>query len=55
MRFRICRKEARETGLWLRMIHPGENEVVRAEQARLNDEAGQLVKIYSTIIKRLNG
>ena len=55
MRFRICRKEARETGLWLRLINPGDNEATIAEQARLNDEALQLVKIYSAIIKRLGG
>ncbi len=55
MRFRICRKAARESGLWLRLINPGENEFPRAEQARLNDEAAQLVRIYSTIINRLGG
>jgi len=55
MRFRICRKEARETGLWLRLISPGENESLKAEQVRLNGETVQLVKIYSTIINRLSG
>ncbi|HRI82185.1 MAG TPA: four helix bundle protein [Opitutaceae bacterium] len=55
MRFRICRKEARESGLWIRLINPGDTESLRTEQARLNDEATQLVKIYSTIINRLGG
>lgn len=55
MRFRICRKEARETGLWLRLINPGDNEALKAEQVRLNGETVQLVKIYSTIINRLGG
>lgn len=31
MRFRICRKEARETGLWLRLINPDENELLKVE------------------------
>ncbi len=55
MKFRICRKEARETGLWIRLLDWGRDEAVDAEQARLNDESSQLVKIYSTIIIRLGG
>lgn len=55
MRFRICRKEAREAGLWIRLIDAGESESTATEQACLNDESAQLVKIYSTIIKRLGG
>lgn len=53
MRFRICRKEARETGLWLRLIAVGESADLQREQVRLTDEAAQLVKIYSVIIKKL--
>lgn len=55
MRFRICRKEARESGLWLRLISAGESEALQAEQVRLNDESAQLVRIYSAIIKKLGG
>ncbi|MBC8010375.1 MAG: four helix bundle protein [Burkholderiales bacterium] len=55
MKFRICRKVAREAGLWLRLMHAGDDEVVRAEQDRLNDESQQLMRIYSSIIRRLGG
>jgi len=55
MKFRICRKEARESGLWIRLLDSGANEVLRSEKTRLNDESAQLVKIYSTIINRLGG
>ena len=55
MRFRICRKEARESGLWIRLVHSGENEDVSSARDRLEDESQQLMKIYSTIIARLGG
>lgn len=42
-------------GLWLRLMHSGDDEVVRAEQDRLNDESQQLMRIYSAIIRRLGG
>jgi four helix bundle protein len=56
MKFRICRKEARESGLWIRLLDAGAaNESLLHEKTRLNDESVQLVKIYSTIINRLGG
>lgn len=55
MKFRVCRKEARESGLWLRLIFVGENAALEEGQRRLDDEADQLVRIYSTIIRRLGG
>ena len=55
MKFRICRKEARESGLWIRLLDAGPVDEANQEQIRLNDESAQLVKIYSTIINRLGG
>jgi four helix bundle protein len=55
MKFRISRKEAKESGLWLRLLDLGSSDSLKNAQAVLNDEAGQLVKIYSTIINRLGG
>lgn len=55
MRFRICRKEARESGLWIRLIHLTEDPALVAERDRLDSEAEQLMKIYSTIITKLGG
>ncbi len=55
MKFRICRKEARESGLWIRLLDAGPDEALQREKSRLNDESSQLVKIYSVIINRLGG
>ena len=55
MKFRICRKEAREAGLWLRLMDAGDDAAVQAERERLVDETGQLMRIYSSIIRRLGG
>jgi four helix bundle protein len=55
MKFRICRKEARESGLWIRLLDASVSEVLLQEKVRLDDESSQLVKIYSTIINRLGG
>ncbi len=53
-RFKVCRKEARESRLWLTVIYATKSELT-AEKERLIDEATQLVKIFSTIIKRIGG
>ena len=55
MKFRTCRKEARESGLWLRLIDTGGDGILDAERARLDDESRQITRIYSTIIRRLGG
>jgi four helix bundle protein len=55
MKFRICRKEAREAGLWLRLMHGGDDTAIIAERTRLEDESRQLMRIYSTIIRKLGG
>ena len=55
MKFRICRKEARESGLWPRLMHAGPDAALSAERDRPNDEALQSSRIYSTIIRRLGG
>lgn len=55
IRFRICRKEARESGLWLRLLDLGSDRSLDTKRAALKDEVSQLVRIYSTIINRLSG
>ena len=55
MKFRTCRKEARESGLWIRLLNAGASNELKIEQTRLDDEALQLARIYSTIIRRLGG
>lgn len=54
MKFRTCRKEARESGLWLRLFELEELPVVARERERLEGEVRQLVAIYSAIIAKLD-
>jgi four helix bundle protein len=52
MRIRICLKEAKESGYWLRLlgVRPQEDSE-DCERMRLLQESTELVKIFSTIIK----
>ena len=52
MRIRICLKEAKESGYWLRLLclSPQEDHG-DGERLRLLQESNELVKIFSTIIK----
>ncbi|MBK9989902.1 MAG: four helix bundle protein [Verrucomicrobia bacterium] len=53
MRFRICRKEAKECQLWLRLLHTGENTELENRKAALRQEALELKLICSAIVKKL--
>jgi len=53
MRFRICRKEAKESQLWLHLLNTGENAIVEAERAALWQEAHELKLIFTAIINKL--
>jgi four helix bundle protein len=47
---KICRREAKESRYWLRLIElDGE---LRPEQARLIEEADQLMKILGSIVRK---
>jgi len=50
MKFRTCRKEAKESQLWLRLLHVGDSEPLRDA---LRQEAHELKLIFSTIVKKL--
>lgn len=47
MRIKICRKEAKETRLWLRLI-----EVESNEKERLIQEVNELMKIFGSIVTK---
>ncbi len=49
MRIKICRKETKESRLWLRVSQRPELEKTTKE--RLTKEATELLKIFSTILK----
>ena len=48
-RIKVCRKETRETGLWLRLIVCGAKAELKVEQDKLAAEADELKRIFSTI------
>jgi four helix bundle protein len=52
MRSKICRKEAKESRLWLRLILAEELET---ERARLEQEAKELTHIFGAIITKSGG
>jgi len=53
MRFRICRKEAKESQLWLRLIDTGNIRMLTEEKDVLDKEAMELKLIFTAIIKKL--
>lgn len=52
MRIKICRKEAKESKLWLRLCDAGESNKVKVEQNSLIQEALELTKIFNAIITK---
>jgi len=53
MRLRIARREAKETRLWLRLVDTGEDESNQRERAGLVQEATELMKIMSAILRKV--
>lgn len=54
MRVRICRKEAKESALWLNLCETNREDIEK-ERIELESEASQFVRIFSTIIKNYKG
>lgn len=52
LRLKICRKEAKETKLWLSLL--GFSEKDAKEQQRLVQESSELVKIFNSIVNKNN-
>jgi four helix bundle protein len=50
-RIKICRKEAKESKLWLRLIETNANKA-ESERLRLINEAEQLMKIFGSILEK---
>ena len=48
-RIKICRKDARESCLWLRLLEAGAGATLPNERDRLVQEAGELTRIFSAI------
>ena len=48
-RIKVCRKEARESGLWLRLVDIADDAMLALERDRLAAEADELKRIFSAI------
>ena len=51
-KIKICRKEAKESSLWLRLCETGGNAAPTKEQMSLSNEAIELRKIFSAILQK---
>lgn len=51
-RMRICRKEAKESRLWLRLVYISSNDIIEEDRAELIQETNELLKIFGTIIEK---
>ena len=52
MRIRICRKEAKETRYWLRLIDAGDDTAVKKLRDALVQEASELTNIFGAILRK---
>ncbi|HVT72038.1 MAG TPA: four helix bundle protein [Lacunisphaera sp.] len=48
-RIKVCRKEARESGLWLRLLRLDPDSTLAAEVEKLVAEASELKRIFASI------
>ena len=52
MRIKICRKEAKESRYWLRLIDTGGKPEIEKERASLENEARELTHIFGAILTK---
>ena len=52
MRVKICRKEAKESRYWLRLIEVRAKDAEKRKQTMIN-EATQLMKIFGSIVEKV--
>jgi len=55
VRIKICRKEAKESGFFLRLMDAGEESAVLEEQNQLIEEARELTNIFGAIMRKSEG
>ena len=55
MRIKICRKEAKESCCWLRLIFAAGNGDVERERGCLMQEAAELTNIFGAILRKAGG
>lgn len=54
MRIKICRKESKESQLWLKHVLVYDVEELDIERKALLQEASELEKIFGAILRKLN-
>jgi four helix bundle protein len=52
MRIRICRKEAKESRYWLRLLDTHQVESLEAERNRLIQESTEIMLIFAAILRK---
>lgn len=52
LRIKICRKEARESRYWLRLLDVGDEGRIRTERDALAQEAKELTLIFAAIVRK---
>jgi four helix bundle protein len=52
MRIRTCRKEAKESAYWLRLLDCGDSKEAKADRGRLVTEARELMNIFAAILRK---
>ncbi len=52
LRIKICRKEAKETQYWMRLIDTHGDKSLESERETLVKEAGELVSIFGAILAK---
>jgi len=53
MKIRICRKEAKESKYWLRLVDTENIEILETERKELIQESHELMLIFGSILKNL--
>lgn len=52
MRIKICRKEAKESRYWLKLVDTGNALALEKERAELIQEATELMNIFGSILRK---
>jgi four helix bundle protein len=52
-RFRLTRKEAKESGLWLRLLHTNDDTTLNQQRETLQQESRELRRIITAILRKL--
>jgi four helix bundle protein len=51
LHFKICRKESKESALWLRLVHVGNDAALEKQRQSLRQEARELTLIFAAILR----